>query len=82
MLFFLWKNSCISRLIWPDWESTAWADMTRFGSIGLMTRIIDFSIGGGLQARGWQQASSCRAAIEYDIAPAPCVDCHSAVTLD
>ena len=36
MLFFLWKNSCISRLIWPDWESTAWADMTRFGSIGLM----------------------------------------------
>ena len=27
---------CFSRLIWPASESTAWVDMTRLGSIGLM----------------------------------------------
>ena len=31
----MWKNGHFSGRIWPDWGNTAWADMARFGSIGL-----------------------------------------------
>ena len=31
-----WKNGCFSGRIWPDWGSTARADLAGLGSIGLL----------------------------------------------
>ena len=31
----LWKNSCFSGRIWPDWGYTTRADMAGLGSIGI-----------------------------------------------